>query len=150
MALSNRYVQGQKISREVISSSGNHHENSTTQLSWTLGELIIETRCIGSTLLCQGFQQPDYEVINLAVNTELYPGISIYPVPTTDFVTIESENHKECLEISLYNLNGELILVQSLNPGSIKLDLNSLPSSEYILNVSDTEKQLGSYKIIKH
>ncbi|MFC2176342.1 hypothetical protein ACFLR1_05175, partial [Bacteroidota bacterium] len=47
----------QSISPEVIASAGGHFDNGTTQLSWTLGEVAIDTYDNGTNIITQGFHQ---------------------------------------------------------------------------------------------
>ena len=51
-------VAGQSVSPEVIASSGNYYEAANASLSWTLGEVAVETYSSGGITLTQGFQQP--------------------------------------------------------------------------------------------
>ena len=43
---------------EVISSAGNHFNNSSGSISFTIGECIISTANSATLILTQGFQQP--------------------------------------------------------------------------------------------
>jgi len=48
----------QSIERDVVASSGDFFEGDNISLSWTLGEIAVETYDNGSNILTQGFQQP--------------------------------------------------------------------------------------------
>jgi len=48
-------VKAQQL--EVIATSGDFYENSSGSLSWTLGEVFIETLSETNFILTQGFQQ---------------------------------------------------------------------------------------------
>ncbi len=50
-------VSGQSISSSVVSTAGNSVEAGGIEISWTLGDLVIETREAGSLIVTQGFQQ---------------------------------------------------------------------------------------------
>ena len=58
---------GQSISPEVIASSGDHFTGTDAQLSWTIGELVIDTYTNGSTQLTQGFHQTNLIITNVEV-----------------------------------------------------------------------------------
>lgn len=45
-------------SQEVISTAGEHYENSNGSISWTIGEPVIETLESTNNYLTQGFHQP--------------------------------------------------------------------------------------------
>jgi hypothetical protein len=131
-------IYAQEISQEIISSSGDYSDGSSGQLSWTLGDLAIETYSTGDVSLTQGFLE-----YNLA--------IQVYPVPTSDFITLEFDEVQNNLEVVLYNLQGEIVLSKNVESETITLDLNNLSPSEYILKILNKENYLlKSYKIIKH
>ena len=46
------------IAQEVISTTGEHYENSNGSISWTIGEPVIETLGSNNNYLTQGFHQP--------------------------------------------------------------------------------------------
>ncbi len=151
LVLSWMCTQGQEISQEVVSSSGDCFDNSSGQLSWTLGELATETYEADDATLIQGFQQPIYEVATVFENTEYNNLIQVYPVPSSDFITVEFEEIQDVIQIVLYNLQGEIISTKQGESATVTLDLNNLSRSEYILKIMNKEKNLmKSYKIIKH
>ncbi len=51
-------VAAQSTSPDVIASSGEYYENANNSISYTLGEIAVETYSNGSNILTQGFQQP--------------------------------------------------------------------------------------------
>jgi hypothetical protein len=97
-------IYAQEISQEVISSSGNYTDGSSGQLSWTLGDLAVETCSAGEVSLTQGFQQPFYEVTAAFENLECNILIQVYPVPSSDFITVEFNELQNNLKVILYNL----------------------------------------------
>ena len=55
--LSGYYVSGQSVLSSVVSTAGNTVEAGGIEISWTLGDLVIETQEVGSLIVTQGFQQ---------------------------------------------------------------------------------------------
>ncbi len=55
--LSGFYASGQSILSSVVSTAGNSVEAGGIEISWTLGDLVIETRETGLLIVTQGFQQ---------------------------------------------------------------------------------------------
>jgi hypothetical protein len=141
----------QEISREIISSSGNYSDGSSEQLSWTLGDLATETYSSGDVKLTQGFQQPSYEVMTTFKNHNYNFVMRVYPIPSSDFVTVEFEEIEDDLKVVLFNLQGEVVINKIIESATITLDLNPLSPSEYILKIINKENDLiKSYKIVKH
>ena len=66
------FINAQSIERQVIAASGNFDTTANLQVSWTLGETVIETFSNSSITLTQGFQQPDIsQIIRLDIQVFL-------------------------------------------------------------------------------
>jgi len=75
--------------------------------------------------------------------------VIISPNPATDKVTIQlTEADAEIKNISLFNLNGQLILEQNTSSNSITLNIENIPTAVYYLKI-ELKDQVISQKIIK-
>ena len=142
----------QLVTPDVIASSGDYQEGSTASVSWTLGEIVNETLSGSEAVLTQGFQQGSYSITTLVENTELSMQIDVYPVPTYDFINIninKIEDYSICAV--LFDLNGKKLINKDLQKDEMQLNLETLPSAEYILQIIDDKQMLiKSFKIIKY
>lgn len=70
-------VKSQTLSQEVKSCAGGFFTNNTFMLSWTTGEVIIDTYSASNFILTQGFHQPS-EINTVVVEdvVEFYNGFS--------------------------------------------------------------------------
>ena len=104
------YVAGQSVSSYVIASAGESNEAGGINISWTLGEIAIETlEENGNTLiLTQGFQQGYFEIsfvgerlINNLMRTQKYNGkkISAYKVVKSAFEVIEKRTKSNPIQV---------------------------------------------------
>ncbi len=75
------FANGQSISPEVITSTGDYYSNSNVSLSWTLGEPVIETFEAGGFVLTQGFQQVDFTGVQMLYISQGWSGISTFIIP---------------------------------------------------------------------
>lgn len=66
---------------------------------------------------------------------------SIYPNPTSDFVTIKNENQEAITKYALYSLQGQLLVEQFPNSKECTIDLTHLPKGMYLLEVQSDTKQ---------
>ena len=149
-------VSGQSISSYVVASAGESVETSDVSISWTLGEIAIETlEDNGNTLiLTQGFQQAYFDITSiedpiLSNNFKL----KVYPNPASEFVWVELESDEinEVL-IEMFDLNGKLVYNSKLNIHEVRtqIKLTDQNSSQYILRISDSSGTvLHTYKLIK-
>ncbi len=149
------YVSGQSISSYVVASAGESVEAGGLNVSWTLGELAIETLedNDNTLILTQGFQQGYFEITSIGEPLSNNFILKVYPNPASEFVwvALESEEIKDAI-VELYNMEGKLVYNSKLNvvEGPNKIDLNSLSSSQYILRISDaTGNVLQTFKLIK-
>ncbi len=68
--------------------------------------------------------------------------IKVYPTPAMDFVILEMEDLKDADRISLYNINGELIINQAIDGQKFRLELNDVPNGMYLYQIRNKEGQL--------
>ncbi|MBN2272954.1 MAG: T9SS type A sorting domain-containing protein [Bacteroidales bacterium] len=143
-------VLAQEVTPEVIASSGDTYKTANNQISWTLGEVVIETYIAGSSVLTQGFQQPGIMVEVGYSDPVMQLQMNVYPVPATSYVTVEFQDTGESLSVELYNMQGGRVHAQPVNSQRLQIDLNALPAAEYILKIVTADhKMIKSYTIIK-
>ena len=89
--------------------------------------------------------------ISLGIEKEL-PENGIKYYKTSDNILIvefnDLYNQKE-LQIDLFNLQGQLLMSDKSKSPNCKLDLNALKTGIYIVKMSDSKKQIASFKILR-
>lgn len=86
---------------------------------------------------------------SLGVSTAPLHGLSIYPNPARDYVTVQGLSAiKGQKELALYDLAGKLISMQTVNGGVARFSVAALPAGAYILHVQ-TEEGRRSFQVIK-
>lgn len=88
-------TNAQQLSPQVIASTGGIVSQINAQLSYTVGEPVINTGDDGTTVLSQGYQQPHSEITQLSEFGIEEPEISVYPNPTTDWVNLSFQNAEQ-------------------------------------------------------
>ena len=75
----------------------------------------------------------------------------VYPNPTTDYLTINSQNIQEIKTIKLISITGtKSYQMETENVASIEIDMSYLPTGIYFIALYDeNNKLIGSKKIIK-
>ena len=143
-------VLAQEVPPEVIASSGDTYKTASNQMSWTLGEVVVETFSAGPSILTQGFQQPEIKVESGYSDPVIQLQLNVYPVPATSYINVEFQDFRENLSVELYNMQGIRVHSQPANAQILQVDLNALPAAEYILKiVSADNKMIKSYTIVK-
>lgn len=92
-----------------------------------------------------------YNCSTLAVeDVKKQNGISVFPNPTSGFVTIQNTKNSNLKTVEIYNVAGQLIKNFKLNSGTNKasLDMSQLLNGTYILKVK-SESENNTVKVIK-
>ncbi len=140
-------VMAQSLSPEVIASSGDYYESGGTSLSWTLGEIAIETLDNGSNILTQGFHQT--MLIPVSVPDDNVLQLRVYPNPTSDKIIISTGTTANNLELQLFDVQGRQLTNKKLAGANNELNLQNLSKGIYILRITEMGQLYASYKIQK-
>jgi len=137
--------------QEVVSTAGSYGETASGSLSWTIGEPVIETITDGTNTLTQGFQQSKLTVTAISdlkvSGIELY----VYPNPTNSFLFIEVKTDKQRdLLLNLFDINGRLILQKKMAGNKQTINMQNYEPATYILKVTESNKEINTYQIVKH
>lgn len=138
--------------QQVVANSGGEGTAAGINLQWTLGESVIQSSSVvAGVQITQGFQQPAYEVQTLIEAPELTFALNVFPVPASDFITIEvGKGALPGLTAVLFDMNGSMIIQQNLSFEKNQIDMQSFGAGHYLLNISDSAGNiLKSIKIVK-
>ena len=143
----------QSLTPTVLSSSGGFESSGGTSLSWTTGEVMIQTFSEGSAMLTQGFHQGNITV-STAVDemSKSAMDVQIYPNPVSERLNVEFKNMvDQTVQVRLVDLTGKTILTREFsNPSNTqRLNLNPVNSGTYMLEVNAGQKR-KVFKIVKH
>lgn len=139
------FANAQSITPEVIATAGEHYIGSQAQVSWTMGEVVIETVIGTNAIITQGFHQPDSMVVGVE---ELANGnwqFAIYPNPSRGAFVIEGDASL-ALSMTVYDIIGKEIWKGQMIGGRRVIDLTGKANGMYFLNVSN-EVFNSTYKI---
>jgi hypothetical protein len=83
-----------------------------------------------------------------AISSTILRQILVYPNPAKDFLTIETP---ELLVMKMYNIQGALVLSQTITEPKARLDINHLASGQYtlLMEAGSKRKKISKIEIIK-
>ena len=145
-------VKSQSIAPGVVATSGDHFTGTNASLSWTIGEVMIETVSGTNNMLTQGFHQPG---VQATIIEEVLPGyikINVFPNPATESITVNLENNTLKLNVELYDMTGKLLISKEIEPlqSSFVVNVRDLANAGYLLRIhSEDKKYNATYKIQK-
>src|SRR5512145_732952 len=131
----------QSLTPEYLGTAGGFRANTDISLSWSVGEMAIDTRANNGSILTEGFQQPELPVIHGIRNNESEtPSFTLHenhPNPFNPSTTISFTLQKDCrIVLRIYNGTGTHLktLADGLyTAGKYNLEFNAggLPSGTY-------------------
>ena len=139
-------ANAQVLTHDVLTTSGGSYTQINGTMSFTIGEIAIETASATNNKLTQGFQQGHYIILSIS-EEKINPSVSIYPNPTSNSLKVEFA--ESINSVKLYDMTGNLIIDKKLNATSETFDLSSFATGVYIMHVYDAKNKMYAYKIQK-
>lgn len=136
--------------QELISSTGGHITKNDIQISWAIGEPVIETFQNNNLILTQGVHQPLLVVtfVNEIPESSLF--VSAYPNPTQDKVNIRINNSVgEELMYSLFDLNGKLLVESKIIEDITTVSMINYAPATYLLKIGGHSNSIKTFQIVK-
>ena len=142
------FARAQSVTPSVVNASGGYFTAGGTQLSYSLGEVAIQTFTANSKILTQGVLQP--EAINTGIKNQIIPqsSISIYPNPFSSKVWVKIDPPIENGRVIIYSMNGDKVYENNFDPDGFELSV--LKPGIYMLFVMyKGNEQVSTFKIVK-
>ena len=133
----------------VVANSGGFYDDGTNQISFTIGETIIQTVGSKQSFLTQGFQQSGFIITTMEELIPFNYQVKAYPNPAGDYIYLEANKEFE-MDISLFDLNGKRIMSSESRNKLTQLNFVGLPNAAYMLYVHDKDgTMVKSFQIQK-
>jgi len=141
---------GSLHAQESPVASGSDAAGAGGTSSYSVGQVVYTTNTGTNGSVSQGVQQP-YEIsVTTGLNeTTINLELSVYPNPTTNYITLNIESTNS-LSFQLIDFQGKVIEQQKLTENSTIIKMERLPKAIYFLQVSDKNKTVKTFKIIKN
>jgi len=132
------FTQGLK--NEVIGSAGDDFVFEDIEVSWTVGESIIELYQSGNVFISQGFHQPEIKFSEIHEQERPDFFANIFPNPTNRFILVELTGESEMVNFNLIlsDLTGRVLLNRIISP-----------ADPYQIDLADYSRGILLLKIIR-
>ena len=141
--------------QEAIPATGGNASGTGGTTSYSVGQVVYTTNTGTNGTVTQGVQQ-SYE-ISTVLGVELTPinlVLSVYPNPTTDYLTLQVEegglSAKEGLTFQLYNMEGKLLEHKKVVSENTTIKMAGLRTATYFLMVINNQSTVKTFRIIKN
>tara|TARA_Y100001968_G_C19057300_1_gene572062 strand:+ start:121 stop:573 length:453 start_codon:yes stop_codon:yes gene_type:complete len=135
------------FSQEIISTQGDHYDNVNGSISFTIGEVVINTATDGMNDLTQGFHQTNWDFVNVEDYDPNFE-VLIFPNPSIDVLTIVVDDFYN-INYKVYDPSGKLILHDNMKEKQIDIQTSNLAVGTYILTLLRKEELLKTTQLIK-
>lgn len=139
--------------QQTTDAAGGNASGSGGSASYSIGQPVYTTHTGTNGSVAQGVQQP-YEI---SIITEIKEAkdisltIKVYPNPTTNFLKLKIENYtSENLMYHLYQLDGKILETKKIESSVVSITTEHLASGIYFLKITELDKDIKTFKIIKN
>jgi hypothetical protein len=137
-------------SQESINSGGATLKSPGGSVSYSVGQLSTNFLQNQSGTVSEGVHQP-YEIFLVSGKEYTFIEVSIMPNPVSDILRIKLQNYPfSAIQYKIFDQFGKLLIVKESDSENTEIQMGGLPSSWYILEISEHKKVLKTYKIIKY
>jgi hypothetical protein len=141
------------IAQLSVSTAGGEATGSGGTVSYTIGQVSYSNYTGNEGTVSQGVQQP-YEIQLISSSEDKYGinlELSIYPNPVNEYLKLKVKNYTTGnLMYQLYDMNGKLLENKKLEANETNIQTEKLVRAVYILKVTDNDKEVKTFKIIKY
>ncbi len=137
--------------QQVVATAGNHLENTQGSISWTLGEVAIQTLESADIILTQGFHQTRLVVTGVKITPGYEPDISAYPNPVTNNINVKMGHGLQAgsWSYAIFDITGKKLLEKKIESDLSQISLGSFPTATYFLKVHGGDAESKVFKIVK-
>ncbi len=139
--------------QESIHTAGGDASGSGGSVSYSVGQVFCQTNSSTSGSVAFGVQQP-YEistVTGLGNAKDISLMVTAYPNPVANNLTLRVENDElSTLSFQLYDMNGKLLEDRKITSTQTSIPMSNLFPSTYFVKVTQGNKEIKIFKIIKN
>lgn len=145
------FVYGTTIQAQNSLSTAGGDAGAVYTVSFTVGQILYAS--YGTTqMISQGIQGPfDISLISGKEGTsEIILEAKAYPNPTTGFLNLKIGDYKtDELDFQLIDMNGTLFQADKIVGNETLIQMGNFKSGTYFLKISENNREVKTFKIIK-
>jgi len=137
--------------QEVILPSGGNAKGSGGSVSYSVGQIVCSTQTGTNGSIVEGVQQPyEISVVSGVEEEEISLICKAYPNPTSDFLTLKVDTERSrSVSYQIFDISGKLIEARIVTDGETTISMVNLKPAIYLLRVTDNQREVKTFKIVK-
>ena len=140
-------------SQQAVTTAGGEATGSGGTVSYTIGQVSYNTNTANEGTVSQGVQQP-YEIFDIGTSADEYGinlELSVYPNPASNYLMLKVINIRSGkLIYQLFDADGKVLENKEIVDAETTIQMDELSPAIYFLKVSDNDKEVKTFKIVKN
>lgn len=151
------FLSGQNLlqAQEAEVTTGGDFSGSGGRVSFSVGQVFYTTITGGISSIAQGVQQA-YEISVMTGISGTQPislQISVYPNPTFDYINLKidslSPGNYASIRYQLVGIDGKILINEKIYENELKIGMRAYVSGIYFLRITNKNREVQTFKIIK-
>lgn len=138
------------FAQESINSSGGDATGLGGSAAYSIGQIVYTSNTSSTGTISQGVQQA-YEIYEVSlIDVEQAVSVQVYPNPTSQFITLDfHDSFLSTYTVQLTDIQGKLIQEVEIIDKKTELNLRLLSTASYYLVLTQKNKIIKKFKIVK-
>jgi len=138
--------------QQATTATGGDASGSGGTVAYSVGQIVYTTNTGTNGSVAQGVQQPyEISIVTGLEDTQISLNVQAYPNPTTNYLTLNVGNLElSTLNFQLFDISGKLVESRKIISSTETIAMGNLSNATYFLKVSNNNKELKTFKIIKN
>lgn len=138
--------------QEASVSAGGDATGAGGSVAYSVGQVVYTYQTGSTGSVNQGVQQP-YELLSVGLdnNQEINLTMSVYPNPSVSVINLNvGKSDLMNLSLQLFDLQGKLLYSQNISNLETSIKMDEYNSGSYLLNITQNNELVKTFKIIKN
>ena len=133
----------------IVPTGGTATGNGGT-VTYTVGQIAVQTNSDGTTSISEGVQQPfEISVVGVDEHPDITLTAKLYPNPTLSVCNLQCETWTDLDEVRVYDPNGKFLFRKKIESALTEMDFSSYAPGTYFVNVYSGKQSLKTFKVVK-
>ena len=137
--------------QQTTTAAGGEATGSGGTQSYSVGQVVYAATSNSSGSINEGVQQPFDIATLIPDNKTIHLTYSVYPNPTLSVLNLNVGNTiTDNLFFELYDVSGKLLVKDKIVNSNTTITMENYAAANYLLTVTDNNKAVQTFKIIKN
>ena len=142
-------VMSAQAQSAIVPTGGTASGNGGT-VTYTVGQIAVQTNSDGTTSISEGVQQPfEISVVGVDEHPDITLTAKLYPNPTLSTCNLQCESWQKLDEVRIYDANGKYLFRKKIEGSLTEMDFSSYAPGTYFVNVYSDKQTLKTFKVVK-